>query len=169
VASNAPADLLKGYREARKLIAKTYTVQKALNAETGDVSAQTLARELGKGKPLSGDILTAAQAGAAFPKATQALKETPKALSPLDFGAAGLGLMGSGGNPLAAAGLIARPAARAALLSSPAQRMALSQAGALQKPNALMRLMQNEPVSLPLGVLTGLSGSNALAAYLAQQ
>lgn len=169
VANNAPADLLSGYREARKLIAKTYTVQKALNSETGDVSAQVLGRELSKGRPLSGDIRTAAQAGAAFPKATQALKETPKTLSPLDFATAGLGLVGSGGNPLAAAGLVARPAARAALLSGPAQRMALEQAGALATPNLLARLLQNEPATLPLGVLSGLGGANALSAYLAQK
>lgn len=168
VANNAPADLLKGYREARHLIAKTYTVQKALNPETGDVSAQVLARELSKGKPLSGDIKTAARAGQAFPKATQALKETPKSLSPLDFATAGLGLMGSGGNPLAVAGLIARPGARAALLSGPAQRMALREAMSPQA-NALARILQREPVALPMGVLSGLGGANALSAYLSQQ
>lgn len=161
----APGDLLKGFRDARQLIAKTYTVQKALNQETGDVSAQVLAKELAKDRPLSGGLKTAAQAGLAFPKATQALKESPKALSPLDFGAAGIGLVGSGGNPLAAAGLVARPAARAALLSSPAQRMALSAMERGQQPNALARILQNEPVSLPLGVLSG----NALAGYLSQQ
>lgn len=169
VATNAPADLLSGYREARKLIAKTYTVQKALNSETGDVSAQVLGRELSRGKPLSGGILTAAQAGAAFPKATQALKETPKMLSPLDMAAAGLGFVGSGGNQLAAIGLVARPAARAALLSSPAQRMALQQAGALRSPNMLARLLQQEPVALPVGVLSGLGAANALDSYLAQK
>jgi len=161
----APADLLSGFRDARQLIAKTYTVQKALNAETGDVSAQVLARELAKGKPLSGDIKTAAQAGLSFPKATQALKESPKALSPLDFGAAGLGLVGSGGNPLAAAGLVARPVARAALLSGPMQRNALANAGSVTQPNVLARLLAQEPVSLPVGVLSG----TGIANYLAQQ
>lgn len=169
VSIGAPADALKAFREARQLIAKTYTVQKALNQETGDVSAQVLGRELTKGRPLSGGIKDVARAGAAFPKATQALKESPKSLSPLDFGAAGLGLMGSGGNPLAAAGLIARPAARAALLSGPAQRMALKQAAAAESPNILARLLQREPVALPLGVLSGVGGANALANYLAQQ
>jgi hypothetical protein len=165
VSIGAPADALRAFRDARQLIAKTYTVQRALNSETGDVSAQVLARELTKGKPLSGNIKDAAQAGAAFPKATQALKESPKSLSPLDFGAAALALMSSGGNPLAASGLVARPLARAALLSGSAQRMALKQAGAAETPNLLARILQREPVSLPLGVLSG----NALAAYLAQQ
>lgn len=161
----APADLLGNYRAARQTIAKTYTAQKALNQQTGDVSAQSLAGDLKRGKPLSGGMKTVAEAGISFPKATQALKETPKSLSPLDFGAAGLGLMGSGGNPLAAAGLVARPAARAALLSSPAQAMALRAAGKADAPNMLARLLQHDPASVPIGVLSG----SALANYLAQQ
>ena len=48
--------------------------QKALNSETGDVSAQMLAGQLKKGKPLSGDLLDIAKIGSAFPKATQSLK-----------------------------------------------------------------------------------------------
>ena len=63
-------------------------MQKALNEQTGNVSAQQLAKDLAKGRPLSGDLLTVAQMGQAFPKATQALKEAPKAVSPLDFAVA---------------------------------------------------------------------------------
>jgi hypothetical protein len=125
VAVGAPGDMLKVYREARTTIAKTYTVQKALNPQTGEVSAQVLARELTKGRPLSGELKQIAQVGQAFPKATQALKEAPKSLSPLDWGMAGMGAIGSGGNPLAAAGLVARPGARSALLSGPMQRSAM--------------------------------------------
>jgi hypothetical protein len=165
VGIGSPSDALKAFREARQLIAKTYTVQKALNKETGDVSARLLGGELNRGKPLSGGIKEAARAGAAFSNATQTLKAAPGTLSPLDYAMAATGFMSSSGNPLAAAGLIARPAARAALLSGPAQRMALKQAGAAETPNILARLLQREPVSLPLGVLSG----NALAAYLAQQ
>jgi hypothetical protein len=101
------AQLLQDFRDARQQIAKTYTVQKALNPTTGDVSAQVLANELKKGKPLSDELAQIAQAGSAFPKATQALKETPKAISPLDFATATLGA------PIA----LARPAARSAALS----------------------------------------------------
>lgn len=161
----APADLLDNFRSARQLIAKTYTAQKALNPQTGDFNAQVLAKELGKGRPLSGNIKTAAEAASSFPKATQALKETPKSLSPLDFAAAGGMLAGTGGNPLAAAGLLARPGLRSALLSGPVQRNALANAGKVAGPNALARLLQNEPVSLPMGVL----GGTGLANYLAQQ
>jgi hypothetical protein len=107
---------MAAFRKARQDIAKSYSVQKAVNPGSGDVSAQALARELQKGKPLSGDLKTIAEVGNAFPKATQALKESPKAVSPLDFafgGGAGLAT----GNPLALATMAARPTARSLLLS----------------------------------------------------
>lgn len=148
-------NLVSELKNARKLIAKSYTVEGALNSETGSVSAQALAKALEKGKPLEGDLLTIAKAGQAFPKATQALKEAPKELSPLDFGAAALGLVGSGGNPLAAAGLVARPAVRNALLTDLIQRTASSQkkppsaamANALANP--LVRLLYGPSAAVP--------------------
>lgn len=165
VAASGNPDLLAGFQQARQLIAKTYTAQKALNPMTGDFNAQVLKRELAKQRPLTGGMRTVAETATAFEKATQALKETPKSLSPLDFAAAGGMLAGTGGNPLAAAGLLARPGLRSALLSGPVQRNALANAGKVAGPNALARLLQNEPVSLPMGVL----GGTGLANYLAQQ
>lgn len=118
-------DAIKGFQEARKLIAKTYTVQKALNSETGSVSAQRLAQELTKGKPLTGELADIAKMSQAFPKAMQALKEAPKSVSPLDFAVSGGAAMASQ-NPLALLALGARPVARNALLSGPVQRAALN-------------------------------------------
>lgn len=120
----APADLLKGYRDARQTIAKTYTVQKALNPETGAIDAIKLASELNKGKPLSGELKDVAEFARAFPKAAQALKEAPKAVSPLDF-AVGLTSTAGTGSPLALGLLGARPAARSLLLSQPMQKAAM--------------------------------------------
>jgi hypothetical protein len=120
VGTNAPADLLSNFRNARQLIAKTYSIQKGLNDTTGDVAAKALANQLAKGKPLSGDLLTIGQTAAAFPKATQALTEAPKQLSPLDF----MGALMAGtasGHPAAALGVLARPAVRSAILSAPYQ------------------------------------------------
>lgn len=125
VATGAPADLLAQYRGARQTIAKTYTVQGALNPETGAVDALKLARDLGKGKPLSGELKTAAQFGQAFPKASQALKEAPKATSPLDWAVGAMSGTATG-NPLMLAGIAARPAVRSMLLSQPVQRAALT-------------------------------------------
>lgn len=162
VAQTGSPDAVKAFRDARKLIAKTYTVEKALNGETGAVSAQALAQQLRRGKPLSGELKTIAEIAEAFPKATQALKEAPKALSPLDFGAAGIGLAGSGGNPLAALGLAARPAARSALLSAPMQRNALRD---LAAPTSRLANVADNPLSRllygPVGAVGGLALMNA--------
>lgn len=125
LAASGNKDALKAFQEARQLIAKTYTVQKALNTETGSVSAQALAKDLAKGKPLSGELKDVAQFSTAFPKASQSLKEAPKAVSPLDFAFAGGSAVGTG-NPLALLALGARPVARNVLLSGPVQKAALN-------------------------------------------
>lgn len=120
-ASGAPADLLKNFREARTLIAKTYSVEKALNPTTGNVDARVLAAALKKGKPLSGELETIAKAGQAFPKAMQTLEQNYNALSPLDYA---VGLMGAGAtHGLGAAATLARPAVRGAILSRPIQNL----------------------------------------------
>lgn len=121
-------DLLKNFRNARQTIAKTYTVQNALNPQTGNVNAVKLAADLAKGKPLTDELRTVAEVGQAFPKATQALKEAPKATSPLDwFG--GTAAAAGTGNILPLAAVAARPAVRAGLLSAPMQRLAIRNAG----------------------------------------
>lgn len=118
------ADILKNYRDARQLIAKSYSVQNALNPVTGTVNAVKLGSELAKGKPLTGELRQAAEFANAFPKAAQ----TPERMgslpqtSPLDWAAAtSLGAV-TGAGAAAAAGLAARPLARAAALSGPIQR-----------------------------------------------
>ncbi len=123
VASGAPADLLKNFRDARQLIAKTYSVQKAMNVKTGDVSAGNLANQLARGKPLSGDLKTIAETGSAFPKATQTLQQNYNATSPLDYMAA-FGGSAVTGNPLMMLTAGARPLVRNALLSRPGQALA---------------------------------------------
>lgn len=150
-------DMVQAIKEARVLIAKTHTVEKALNPQTGDVSAQVLAKELTKGKKLSGGLLVAAKAGQAFPKATQALKEAPKQLSPLDFAVASTTGLATG-NPLAAVLLGARPLARNALLSGPVQARALQQATPVPFTQATKRVLENRLAQAllgPVGTATG--------------
>lgn len=122
------ADILQGFRDARQLIAKSYTVQKALNPQTGAVNAVKLAAELAKNRPLAGELRTIAEAGQAFPKALQALKEAPKANSVLDVVTA-LGAGAVTGNPLSVLMFGARPLTRNVLLSGPMQRDAVGRAG----------------------------------------
>ena len=110
-------NMLDEFRNARQLIAKTYTVEKALNPVSGTVDARTLARELKKGKPLSDELKVAAEFAAQFPKAAQTteLMGSRPQLSPLDIGAAGV--VSALTNPAAMASVAVRPGARAAALS----------------------------------------------------
>lgn len=116
-------DLVSDMAKARQLIAKTYSVEKALNSTTGNVDARNLAKQLEKGKPLTGELKQAAEFAARFPKAAQTVEgmgSLPQT-SPLDWAAFG-GIGAATANPLALLGVGARPAARAAVLSNPVQR-----------------------------------------------
>lgn len=128
------SDLLRQFRDARQLIAKTYSVEKALNPTTGAVDARKLANQLTRGKPLSGELKDAADFAARFPKAAQtveAMGSLPQT-SPLDW-ALGGSLSAATANPLAMASVLARPAARSVVLSPVVQdRLIQSQPNALQ-------------------------------------
>jgi hypothetical protein len=114
-------DLLNKFKDARQLIAKTYTIEKAANTTTGTIDAKKLAAQLQKGKPLSGELKSIAQFSQAFPKASQATEgmgSLPQ-LSPLDYFAGVVGGVSTGG--LGAGAVLARPALRSLALSSPVQ------------------------------------------------
>ena len=121
-------DALNKFKEARQLIAKTYTVQKAMNPKTGTVDAIALASRLKAGKPMSAELKDIAEFGLAFPKVAQKSEKIGGTIgiSPLDYTVAGL----TGGASLlggedketsalhAAIALGLRPAARKAVLSN---------------------------------------------------
>jgi hypothetical protein len=136
---------LQAFKDARQLIAKTYTVEKALNSTTGAVDARKLGAQLTKGKPISGELKQAGDFANRFPKAAQppeGMGSLPQT-SPLDWIPAGAAAMGTG-NPLMMLGVGARPLARSALLSSPVQNRLIQPA-----PNALLQMM--EPDLMQLG------------------
>ena len=139
-------------RESRQLIAKTYSVENALNPASGTVDAKMLAGQLAKGKPLSGELKEAASFAAQFPKAAQpieAMGSLPQ-LSPLDYLAGG-GLAATLGNPLALAAIMGRPMARAATLSGPVQNnLVQGQGGRLAELLANPALEQSLYRSAPL-------------------
>jgi len=137
----APADLLGGFRNARQLIAKTYSVEKALNPTTGTINAQKLAAQLDKGKPLSGGLRTAGEFAQQFPKAAQPVEKMGSLpqLSPLDWVASGAISAGTS-NPLMLASVMARPAMRSLALSPMVQNRLANTA----QPNRLASLMSNQ-------------------------
>ena len=122
--NNAPGNLIEEFRNARQLIAKTYSIENALNESTGNVIGSKLAGQLARGKPLSGGLKTAAQFAQAFPDAArEATAKGSSSLmgSPLDWGAAA-GLSAVTQNPLMLGAVAARPTVRSLLLSAPYQR-----------------------------------------------
>lgn len=132
--------LLSNFREARKLIAKTHTVESAMNAGTGSIDARKFARALAKGKPLEGELLDMARFASAFPKAAQTVEQMGSlpGMSPLDV--AGAGVMASMTNPAAMAAVGLRPAARAIALSPFVQSKLLQQQGGMAGQMAMGRL-----------------------------
>lgn len=170
----AGQDMLGAYRAARQKIAQTYTVEAALNPQNGNVDAQVLARALKKGTPLSGDLRTVAEVAQAFPKATQALKESPKQLSVTDLAA---GMAAGFQNPWLASIPLVRPVARSIALSGPVQRQAVKQAGQSQLqqvdgvvPSAIDSLRQGTtPAAPPVGAPSPGTPSSASAAPPALQ
>lgn len=152
-------ELVNGFREARKTIAKTYTVQSALGA--GTVNAQKLAAQLTKGKPLSGELKQVAQFSQAFQKATQSGVDVP-AFSPLDMFSGGLGA-GMGSTPLVVA-TASRPAARSLVLNPAYQRAMVNpapyQVGSL--PRLANRALNSETarlLSTPVGGLLAIQAA----------
>jgi hypothetical protein len=121
--------VLKEFEMARRLFAKTFAVQEAMNPATGKIDPNVFGRQLLRGEPLSGELRTIAESSLAFPKALQNLKEqSVLSISPLDYG---LGVLASGGGYATAgpagglAGLAAtaaRPFARMLLLSPAGQK-----------------------------------------------
>lgn len=65
------AQTLQNFRDARRTIAQTFTVQDAMNPATGNVSAAKLGAALRNGAPLTGPLRDAALFANAFPKAVQ--------------------------------------------------------------------------------------------------
>ena len=113
---------IAAYKQARRLIAKSYDVEGATNPSTGDVNAVGLAKLSAKGRPLTDELATIAKAASAFPKSMQnpANFGGAEPWSALDFfGAAG---SAAAGHPGAGAAILARPLVRSTILSKPYQR-----------------------------------------------
>jgi len=115
-------DLAANWDAARTTIAKTYSVENALDG-AGNVDATKLGKQLLKGKPLSGNLEAAANFANAFPKAARNLKESVPGISPLDvYSGAAIDL--ATGNHAGLALGPGRMALRSGLLSPAGQALA---------------------------------------------
>jgi len=115
------SDMVQALKDARVLIAKSYTAEKGLNPATGTIDARILAGEIKKGKPLSGGFKQAGDFAGMFPKAAQTpekMGSLPQ-ISPLDFNVGALGT--AAGAPSAFLLGPGRMLARSMILSRPYQ------------------------------------------------
>lgn len=126
--------ILKAYRAARQLIAKTYTVERALNVSTGNVAAPKIAARLAKGEPLSEELRQVGQFAQAFPKAAREFNESLPGISPLDFYGAG-GVAAASGNPAPLLYPFTRQGMRSYLLSASGNKLAVP---ATQQPRNML-------------------------------
>jgi len=147
------AGFLQIFRNARTMIAKTHTIEDALEDSTGHIVASKIGKEYAKGRPLTGELATIGKVAQAFPRAVQNVNTSMPGLSPLDYMA---GLVS--GNAAAA---LARPAARGAILSGPYQR-AMVNAPSYEQNWIGQLLAANKPQTEQL---TGLLGGAGLPAW----
>ena len=162
-------DLIDRYRQARVQLAKINTVDQALRAGKGQVSALNLAKQLDRGAPLSGNLRAVAEAAQHFPRAMQDLSkirdEGP--LSALDLKLeGGLGIL----KPLAALKALPAfalpPVVRAILGSDLYQNAAFGPGEAPEPPSALRLAIRRGGRALPL-IAGGQSQGSPLAQLLA--
>ena len=151
----AAPELLQGLRDARQLIAKTYTVQGALNPTTGAINARKIGTDIARGKPITGDLQTIGDFANRFPKAAQTVENMGSLpqTSPLDWHAGAAASLASG-NPLGLLVTGARPLARSAILSPMVQNRLIQGSGGnalqslLANPEAAQLLYRSAPVAL---------------------
>lgn len=120
--SGAPEDMVKNFQNARMVIAKTYSVENALNPTTGNIVASKLAKQLQKNKPLSPGMKSVAQFAQAYPTASREVTSSMPGLSPLDYATGGLAAAATQ-NPALLAATMSRPLVRSAILSRPYQNL----------------------------------------------
>ena len=107
-------ELINQFRDARRYIAKTFTVQKALNPQLGSIDAKKIAKDLGKGAPITDELSVVGKYATAFPKVNKTVPEAPTQLTVADLFSAGIG--GPLFGPI-------RIASRYGLMSQPGQSM----------------------------------------------
>lgn len=114
-----PGGAVDMFRGARKLIAQTYSAEKAVNDAAGTFSPRVLAAQIKRGVPLEGPLRTIGEFSARFPKISEPLLESPTRYTDAIL-PAGLAMLS--GNPAPLAIPLTRDALRAYLLSPQYQR-----------------------------------------------
>ena len=146
-------DVMKNFKQARQDIAKSYTIEKSLNAATGDVSGAKLGQRAAQGKILPPELQALADAAATYKQSFRdpaAIGSVPM-ISPLDLGTAAIASAASG-TPLVMASALTRPAVRAGITSNMYQRNMLPNTQ-VQTPGLLNRITSDPMTNYGLGQL----------------
>lgn len=156
-------DVLKAFKDARKKIAISHTVENALIEGGGTIDARAIAREAQKGKPLSGELATIGNFANNFPKVTQPDKmvgspdaHNLKFIASLLLGGGGGAALGPAGIAAGALPIAAGPLARSIMFSKPVQQGLLSDYSLGLLPRVGGGLLQNAPVAGTVGGLYAL-------------
>jgi hypothetical protein len=144
-------DVMNNFKQARKDIAKSYTIEKSMNLATGDVSGAKLGARSAAGKIVPSELQALADAAATFPKAFQnpATVGSVPVISPLDLGSAAIASAASG-NPLVMGSALTRPAVRTGITSGMYQRNMLPNTKP-QTPGLLNRITTDPLLNYGLG------------------
>ena len=149
-------DLIPKLREARKQIAKTYTVERALNDANGTVNPKVFARLYEKGKPLSDGLDTVGRFASAFPSVNQSAQQmgSPAAhnlrsMASLLSGAGGTAALGPAGVAAAALPFATGAASRGLMFRKGAQEALANQSAPQMSKSALMAdLLRNQEMQM---------------------
>jgi hypothetical protein len=146
-------DVMKNFQQARQDIAKSYTIEKALNATTGNVSGADLGNLARQNRILPAELQTLANAAGAYPTAFQNVARigSVPGFSPLDIGTAGIASAASG-NPAVLLSAATRPTLRSVAVSPMFQRNMLPSSQP-QAPGLLNRITSNPLTNYGLGQL----------------
>ena len=147
-------ELIPALKAARQQIAKTYTVQRALNEASGTVNAKVLGRMYEKGTPLSGGLETAGKFASSFPSVAQAPQQmgSPAAhnlrsMASLLMGGGGAAAAGPAGLAAGVLPFAAGPASRAVMFRQSAQKALANQtAPSMSKAAQLAMMLQNPEI-----------------------
>jgi hypothetical protein len=146
-------DVMTNFKQARQDIAKSYTIEKALNAATGNVSGAALGQRAATGKIVPSELQALSNAAAAYPTAFQNVARigSVPGFSPLDIGTAGIA-SAAAGNPSVMLSAATRPTLRSLAVSPMYQRNMLPRSQP-QMPGLLNQITSNPLTNYGLGQL----------------
>ena len=146
-------DVMTNFKQARQDIAKSYTIEKALNAATGNVSGAALGQRAATGKIVPSELQALSNAAAAYPTAFQNVARigSVPGFSPLDIGTAGVA-SAAAGNPSVMLSAATRPTLRSLAVSPMYQRNMLPSSQP-QMPGLLNQITSNPLTNYGLGQL----------------